>query len=462
MRASSKSEFPSLAGAGLYAAETGGNGNCLFNALSDQIYGNQDHHRDIRAQVIEYMREHASYYKQFVDVNAGQRRNPKRKNAGAFSSPVQVPTAEQIEGVFEAHLTRMARGGEYGDNLEITAFSEAYRVDVSIQQRDNILYVSTARPGEVRRVAYIAYHTWEHYSSIRNVAGPHTGMPNVKPATAQAGGASATASAKLNQTPVAAPWMIEVVMQSVPHIADRLTVKRALEASRGNIDEAVDKLLDLDQTSASSTQPSSVERELDSDDEASVGGPAKKQDRRLSRATQKLLKAQARPVSLSSSMDQDDIEEQPVPAPVSPSASASASSSEGAVVKKPSLMDDARALPSPKPSYDTDGTRDDDVESEISTTSRASVQATARKPASQKRSAGSAQGRRITARERKDTRKAAQKAAAKARKQGKAVSGTGGKAYEAAAAAVAAPLRAGSDNKERQPAMMQHIKTLYI
>lgn len=27
---------------------------------------------------------------------------------------------------------------------------------------------------------YIAYHNWEHYSSIRNIEGPHTGLPRIK------------------------------------------------------------------------------------------------------------------------------------------------------------------------------------------------------------------------------------------------------------------------------------------
>ena len=137
-------------------------GNCLFNALSDQLYGNQNEHHAIRVRVIDYMREHASYYKQFVDVHpgGGMRRNPKRKNAGAYSTPSNIlpPSEADIDRVFDSHLQSMARGGTYGDNMEITAFSSAYDVDVKIYQRDFAYMVSGTEQEKPREVAHIAYH----------------------------------------------------------------------------------------------------------------------------------------------------------------------------------------------------------------------------------------------------------------------------------------------------------------
>ncbi|KAI9795670.1 MAG: hypothetical protein M1833_006911 [Piccolia ochrophora] len=454
MPASFKDEFPSLEGQGLYAAETEGNGNCLFHALSDQIYGNQAQHRDIRSRVIEYMREHATYYKQFIDVNAGRRRNPKRKNAGAFATPIIIPTAEEIDRVFEHHLQRMAKGGTYGDNLEISAFSEAYEVDVSIQQRDNILYVSTARPGEVRRVAYVAYHIFEHYSSIRNVKGPHNGPPNVQPQDLT-DGAQAQLNAKLSQRPVAAPWMIEVVMKSVPHIADRLMIKRALEENKGNINDAVDMLLDMDYHSQSSTQPSSVERDLDSDDEASVGGPTKKQDRRLSRATRKMMERKAAPRHL------NGIDDDPT------------SSNDGNEIKGEASDVDSLALPALKSTANLSGTQSSDAGSEFSTTSKISdapslaptrrlsplQPKSSRKGATGQQQTAGVEVKRITARERKDAKKTAQKTAAKARKQSKALSA---KTANMAPSNVLPTAKIRDSGKEHQAPMMQTIRTLYI
>lgn len=111
------------------------------------------------------MREHADYYKMFIDVHpgGGTRRNPKRKNVAAYSAPVNVasPTEADIDRVFQSHLQSMAKGGTYGDNMEISAFSSAFAVDVKIYQRDFAYVISGAGPdgqGVKRPMAHIAYH----------------------------------------------------------------------------------------------------------------------------------------------------------------------------------------------------------------------------------------------------------------------------------------------------------------
>lgn len=323
MRGSSADEFPLLSALGLYAADIRGDGlspvtlcfcfpaarltlfasgNCLFNALSDQIFGDQTSHSVVRARVIDYMRANADYYKQFIDVHPGGgiRRNPKRKNAGAYSTPLNSgppPTEADVDRVFESHLRSMAKGGTYGDNMEITAFSSAYDVDVKIYQRD-FAYMVTGIGGHgedgVRPVAHIAYHMWEHYSSIRNLDGPHTGLPTVSPMVLSLE-EEARQQERLQLTSHALPWQIDVVSKSLPFLADRPTIKRALEAARGDINTAVSSLLDAEEhASASSAQESSsVERDHDSGDD-DYHGPNKKQDRRMSRAAKSSRTAESR------------------------------------------------------------------------------------------------------------------------------------------------------------------------
>jgi len=138
-------------------------GNCLFNALSDQLYGTQDQHHVIRARVISHMQEHAEYYKQFLEVfpGGGIRRNPKRKNAGTFSTAqyATAPTAEEVDRVFFDHLNRMAKGGTWGDNMEIVAFSSTFGADVKIYQRDQAYMISAAAKVNIdKRTCHIAYH----------------------------------------------------------------------------------------------------------------------------------------------------------------------------------------------------------------------------------------------------------------------------------------------------------------
>jgi len=137
-------------------------GNCLFNALSDQIYGDQTHHQEIRKAVISYMREHPDNFKNYitVEVGGGHRRNPKRKTTGAFNGPLTFTAAtdEEIMRAYEAHLDRMAQGGTYGDNLEIIAFAQAFNTDIKIYKAEYAYYVRATDDGAERTVAHIAYH----------------------------------------------------------------------------------------------------------------------------------------------------------------------------------------------------------------------------------------------------------------------------------------------------------------
>lgn len=116
---------------------------------------------------------------------------------------------------------------------------------------------------------------WEHYSSIRNLDGPHNGLPDIAwkkiPPEDQQGG---QAPKKLEY---AGQWKINTVKQSLPFLTDLQVIIRALEDCKGNIDNAVSMLIDADQEgSISSTQgSSSIERDPDSDDEI-IYGPNKR------------------------------------------------------------------------------------------------------------------------------------------------------------------------------------------
>lgn len=153
---------------------------------------------ELRAGVIRHMRKKAAYYKQFIDVRptGWGPKHPKPK----FTD---TPTAAQINQAFESHLQKMARGGTYGDNMELSAFSEAFNVDIRIYQRDLTYLVSTKPEGKVLPVLHIAYHVrelsenpidsvtdneqaWEHYSSVRNIHGPHNGPPRITPTSTPA------------------------------------------------------------------------------------------------------------------------------------------------------------------------------------------------------------------------------------------------------------------------------------
>ncbi|KAI5813315.1 hypothetical protein BZA77DRAFT_223315, partial [Pyronema omphalodes] len=93
----------------------------------------------------------------------------------------------EIDKAFEERMQRMEQSGVFGDNMEIQAFARDFNVNVKIFRRDYAYVISAdntcgnaAQSREQRRFVYLAYHTWEHYSSIRNRDGPHTGPPCVR------------------------------------------------------------------------------------------------------------------------------------------------------------------------------------------------------------------------------------------------------------------------------------------
>ena len=61
-----KSLVAQLLPLGLALREVPGDGNCLFRALSDQLYGQDAHHAEIRADVVNYMRNHREDFEPFL------------------------------------------------------------------------------------------------------------------------------------------------------------------------------------------------------------------------------------------------------------------------------------------------------------------------------------------------------------------------------------------------------------
>lgn len=82
------------------------------------------------------MRENPDRFKSFLVVHpgGGSRRNPKRKNHGSFATSAIAtrPTAEEVDAAYKQHMKTMAKTGVYGDNLEIIAFAQAFKVDIMI------------------------------------------------------------------------------------------------------------------------------------------------------------------------------------------------------------------------------------------------------------------------------------------------------------------------------------------
>lgn len=97
---------------GLYPASTLGDGNCLFRALSDQLYGSPSKHAQLRQDICNYIVKHKSRYEPFVEDERG----------------------------LDAHIRCMKENGTYGGHMELSAFAHMVKRDVKVVQ-PGLVYV---------------------------------------------------------------------------------------------------------------------------------------------------------------------------------------------------------------------------------------------------------------------------------------------------------------------------------
>ncbi|PWW77724.1 hypothetical protein C7212DRAFT_177773 [Tuber magnatum] len=250
-------EFPLLEGVGLYASDISGDGNCLFHALSDQVC-------PLLLLLLLCTSIARAYGFIIRQSYTGMKIITQRFGRGSLNICATMPATSNssltaIDDAFTQHLNRMAKSGVYGDNMEISAFAREYGCDVKIYQRD-FAYVVTGGEvgadegrgrgdsgrGEKKRVLHIAYHAWEHYSSVRNRDGPHTGPPHVSPVALTEEGRKEQEK-KLASGSHVQPWMVNVVTSSLPYLTDSRRIREALEEAKGDIDAAVSRLLDVEE-----------------------------------------------------------------------------------------------------------------------------------------------------------------------------------------------------------------------
>ncbi|KAJ7657764.1 hypothetical protein DFH06DRAFT_1408792 [Mycena polygramma] len=141
---------------GLYAAPTVGDGNCLFRALSDQLYGSPSRHPQLRRDVCDWIARHKARYEPFVEDDRG----------------------------LDVHLRCMRENATYGGHMELSAFAHLTRRNVKVIQPGLVYVIEWAAgggpPSPNADLPLPRYHDWEHFSSIRNLKGPHTGLPVVR------------------------------------------------------------------------------------------------------------------------------------------------------------------------------------------------------------------------------------------------------------------------------------------
>ncbi|KAF9920866.1 hypothetical protein FBU30_009188 [Linnemannia zychae] len=203
-----------LAGLNLQLKDTMGDGNCLFRACADQFSGTEKDHHLLRAQVCQYIEEHEEHFKLFLDNET-----------------------------VEAHVTKMRKNGTYGGNIELVAFARMKRVDIKVYQPGYIYVIEGvdvkkegSSPGQ-RPVMHIAYHSWEHYSSIRNIDGPYEGPPEINPRPIK----QEPLRKLTSQDP---PRSIERAIIKATGVDDLVLIRELMEKYKGDVDSVYNEIYD--------------------------------------------------------------------------------------------------------------------------------------------------------------------------------------------------------------------------
>lgn len=160
--------FPGLKQLGWTPHHILGDGNCLFRALSHQLYGHDQLHSHVRSEVIAQFRQDRDLLLPFMaeDLRRSTRTTRGRQPAAAPSGP----SATQAE-IFEQRIAMMEKSRTWGDHLEIQTFCNLKQCNVVIFSEGGAMPIVHPRgitdPSHLDTY-YLAYHQHEHYSSVRH------------------------------------------------------------------------------------------------------------------------------------------------------------------------------------------------------------------------------------------------------------------------------------------------------
>lgn len=200
----------------LYAADTKGDGNCLFRALSDQLYGDAAHHYRLRQELCDYIEANPDRFRNYIEGSevGSYVRNMRQdhvyggdKEISAFAFAKQKVVKIIVGGddfniqddIQDGGWTRREREkkerqrqrdqskvpvGATGAPLTAREQRRIKRGKEQDREEGKAVQAGPSRlpDGSIVEAfgpVCLAYHKWEHYSSVRKISGPHTGLPRL-------------------------------------------------------------------------------------------------------------------------------------------------------------------------------------------------------------------------------------------------------------------------------------------
>ncbi|KAL7548971.1 hypothetical protein ACHAWF_012266 [Thalassiosira exigua] len=177
-----------------------GDGNCLFRAVSLQVYGDPDLHAEVRGRVLDFMEREEDHFRPFVAADGGS--DDDEGGEGRLRGEGRKGRAPGRDGFVE-YVARKRADGVHGDHAEVQAASELYgrRVEVYVPGRGiepiNIFHAEYGREegsggkGGKRDDTppiRLCYADGNHYDAVIDplvpTAGVGLGMPGLRPGLA--------------------------------------------------------------------------------------------------------------------------------------------------------------------------------------------------------------------------------------------------------------------------------------
>jgi len=123
---------------GLKIYQVSDDGNCLFRALSYQLYGTVDLYATVREKIISYMRSAREHYDNFLTED------------------------------FDSYLAKMSCDGEYGTNLEVQACVESFQRPIEVYSDEAGAEPLNIFQGNhfLQKPLRVSYHRGNHYNAV--------------------------------------------------------------------------------------------------------------------------------------------------------------------------------------------------------------------------------------------------------------------------------------------------------
>ncbi|KAL4166037.1 hypothetical protein KRP22_014740 [Phytophthora ramorum] len=173
-----------LATVGCKLHEVEADGNCLFRALGDQLYGDQHRHEDIREvgeclrmswseevdlsvlqKIVTYLEQHRDDFEPFME----DEEKFEKVSVGCL-----LRVDERLKECRCQYCERMREDGTWGGNQELYAAARLFQVYVVVHQDQPSARIMVIECDRLKptRFAHVAYHGEDHYDSVRALRDP--------------------------------------------------------------------------------------------------------------------------------------------------------------------------------------------------------------------------------------------------------------------------------------------------